>query len=505
MDPKRKKSSYTHERQSFLKEGDNGEKEIVEEDVISEIGQISLLSSSKYSLRRHTMLLDNSTSTYFGKEIPEEDAKKDDTEKDAVESKKRSKFEGLRHMRGFFFIIGYGLFFSLSAIFIKRAYLLAGSDNSVIRYALQLGIMFIITHFKKINCFGPKPQRVLLSLRGFIGQMSILCFHFSITLIDPSDTIAITNSSFIIASVLAWIFLKERFTISHVFALILTISGILLITQPKFLFGKSKSLLAKELNISNCSLELVYPNISQIEDARFIIEKLELKRDSTEFNKTSFNNKKCVLSLINANYKILNETYDLYENHTIEFELEHAPVIKKTSYLFYIGVLLALVYSFGSGATQILIKKLCMSKVHFAVATIYASYFGLPSSILISVILFATGVSHKHFVKELHFHLLPAQILFSVLSALCGIASQICLNFALNYEDASKVSILKTNDLLFAFVLQFFVLNIKPNLLSSIGALLILTGSFSIIAYKIIENNSKSRKNKAKQAENNAK
>ena len=64
-------------------------------------------------------------------------------------------------------------------------------------------------------------------------------------------------------------------TISHAFALIMTIGGILLITQPKFLFGKSKSLLAKELNMSNCSLELVYPKISQIEDARFIIEKLE--------------------------------------------------------------------------------------------------------------------------------------------------------------------------------------------------------------------------------------
>lgn len=145
---------------------------------------------------------------------------------------------------------------------------------------------------------------------------------------------------------------------------------------------------------------------------------------------------------------------------------------------------------------RIIISK----KVHFAVATIYSSYFGIPCSIIVSAALFLTGTSHKHFNYELHFHLLPLQIFYSIASALCGIFSQVCLNLALNYEDASKISILKSLDLLFTFVLQFAILRIEPDLMSCAGAALILAGSTAVVTYKIIENKRNERKKVKKDA-----
>lgn len=100
--------------------------------------------------------------------------------------------------------------------------------------------------------------------------------------------------------------------------------------------------------------------------------------------------------------------------------------------------------------------------------------------------LYLTGVSYQNFNSDTHLEELPLQLAFSLASALCGIISQICLNLALQYEDASKITILKTFDLLFTFILQYLVLRISPNILSIVGASLILLGSFIVIGYKII-------------------
>lgn len=55
--------------------------------------------------------------------------------------------------------------------------------------------------------------------------------------------------------------------------------------------------------------------------------------------------------------------YDNESDSSIMYILEHAPNIKRSSFLFYLGIIFALVYSFGSGAVQVIIKKLCMQKV----------------------------------------------------------------------------------------------------------------------------------------------
>jgi hypothetical protein len=65
--------------------------------------------------------------------------------------------------------------------------------------------------------------------------------------------------------------------------------------------------------------------------------------------------------------------------------------------------------------------------------------------------------------------------------------NQIIFNLSLQYEDASKISIIKTTELFFIFLMQYFFLNIKTDYLNMIGAFLILTSTLIIILYKIFD------------------
>ena len=95
------------------------------------------------------------------------------------------------------------------------------------------------------------------------------------------------------------------------------------------------------------------------------------------------------------------------------------------------------------------------------------------------------------------FELLIFHIMYSAISAILGIIGQCCLNIALQYEDATKISIAKTSDVIFAFVLQLLVLNIKIDILSVIGSLCIVFGTFVVLGFKLLEQKySKTKKNK---------
>ena len=65
--------------------------------------------------------------------------------------------------------------------------------------------------------------------------------------------------------------------------------------------------------------------------------------------------------------------------------------------------------------------------------------------------------------------------------------SQILMNLAVQVEDASRVSILKSTDLLFIFLLQYFILGIHSNLSNTLGAILIFLGALLVMIYKIID------------------
>lgn len=124
--------------------------------------------------------------------------------------------------------------------------------------------------------------------------------------------------------------------------------------------------------------------------------------------------------------------------------------------------------------------------MHWATSTIYVCWFGLPLSILISTILFAFKLSHTNFERERKD--LPLDIFYSVCASCLSVVGQVFLNISFRYEDATKIAITKTIDVLFSFILQYILLSIAIDLLGLLGACSILTGTFFVLIFKLFEN-----------------
>jgi drug/metabolite transporter (DMT)-like permease len=139
------------------------------------------------------------------------------------------------------------------------------------------------------------------------------------------------------------------------------------------------------------------------------------------------------------------------------------------SNMYIFGFASALIAAFFASGSAILLKKLTVSNVHFSVVILFSSYVGFPVSLAISLVLLLTKNEIKDRNKLENISYLGIQILFAFLSALTGCIHQIALNISYRYEDASKISIYRTLDLIFSFIMQFFLLNINPGFFSLIG------------------------------------
>ena len=130
---------------------------------------------------------------------------------------------------------------SLSAIFYKMAASMNGSDNSVFRYLIQLISMICVLKYKKIPLLGQSDQRILLMARSFFGIFAVVLTNFSLKYIDPSNSIVLSHTNIIITAIMSRIFLKEKLGIQHLIAILMSLSGIILISKPSFLFNNQES------------------------------------------------------------------------------------------------------------------------------------------------------------------------------------------------------------------------------------------------------------------------
>jgi drug/metabolite transporter (DMT)-like permease len=289
--------------------------------------------------------------------------------------------------------------------------------------------MLIITRKKGISLFGPKKERKLLLIRACAGTCALITLFFAYKLIDPSECLALMHSSVIITSILARIFLKEKLTLAHMIALLLTVTGVFLISKPKFIVEAFSNITINDENVYNRSLNL---SISQM----------------VPHNPTHY--------------------------------------FSKTFYVT-LGIVLSLVSALGNSIVQVMLKKLCIRKVHYSIVTIYVTYVGFPVSAFIIFILSVTGASHSNFKLELN--VLPLHIFYTFLAAVFGVLGQVFLNVSMNYEDASKIAIVKSMDLFFTFALQYIVLSTPIDAYSILGSISILSGAVLVLVFKIVSEN----------------
>ncbi|XP_069467447.1 solute carrier family 35 member G1 [Ambystoma mexicanum] len=277
------------------------------------------------------------------------------------------------------------LLFSSGALLVKKVENVHSVEISAIRCFFQ--ILFILPGliYHKTGFIGPKDQRIFLLLRGFLGSSAMILLYYAIQSMPLADATVITFSSPVLTSIFACICLKERCSIWDLFFTFFTITGVVLIARPPFLFG------------------------AQLEGI---------------------------------------EGGD-YTNH-----------LK--------GTLAAVASAIGSACALVVLRKMGKS-VHFTLSIWYYAVIGLIESITALSIMGEWSLPYCGIDRWL-----------LIFIGMLGLGGQIFLVKALQIEKAGPVAVMRTMDVVFAFMFQFLFLNYSPTWWSVGGALCVVSSTAGI-------------------------
>jgi drug/metabolite transporter (DMT)-like permease len=350
----------------------------------------------------------------------------------SLESKRRGNNK-LKRFKGFFFAILAAFCFPSGNLFIKKAHLLNGFQHLVVFYVFKLTLILLVNAVARENPLGKKKVRCLLTARGIFGTLGGMFLYIGLVIIPISDSSAISHSSIIITAVLSRIILKEKLGPHHLLSLVLTIVGVLLISKPTFLFASINSAIIKHSNVSSFT----------------------------------FNN----------------------GTNQSKLAASNTPGGASSELIFLLGVLLVFFSAFFYGSLHIIIKKLCNYKIKWFVVTIYDCYFGLPSALVVSYLIYQFKLFNYDGVDifAIDTNSMLMQLLYSCLSAFFILAGQVSVNLSLIYENPTKVSIIKAFDTVVAFCLQIIILKIKVDKWSLLGSISILIGVFIVFLFKLLD------------------
>lgn len=143
---------------------------------------------------------------------------------------------GLRYMLASTF------FFSMMSVLVKIGGEVCGFESAQLVFARSFVALWLsgwALRRQKI-AFWKTPHRKLLLLRGVLGFIGLNCFFYAVTKLPLADATVIQYMNPVFVTVLAAIFLKERFRLWGIVGLICCLSGVLCMAQPSFLFGSSR-------------------------------------------------------------------------------------------------------------------------------------------------------------------------------------------------------------------------------------------------------------------------
>lgn len=253
-----------------------------------------------------------------------------------------------------------------------------------------LSIVFPSTGF-----LGPRDMRIYLFFRGFLGSNAMILLFYAVQQMPLADATVIMFSNPVFTALLAWIFLKERCTIWDAVFTVFTLTGVVLIARPPFLFGERVAGLEAD-----------------------------------------------------------------YYSH-----------IKGTAAAFAGAV--------GAACTMVILRKMGKS-VHYYLSVWYYAVIGLVECV---VTLFVLG--------EWRLPSCGADRWIMMLIAVLGIAGQTFLTKALQVEKAGPVALMRTTDVVLAFIFQFLFLNRKPTWWSLGGALCVVSSTTGVALRKWVNSNRK--------------
>lgn len=141
-----------------------------------------------------------------------------------------------KNLHGIAFSLLCSFFSTLGHVLVKKAQITSGSEQAFVRYLVQGLIMSFFVCLTNNSFLGEKSSRKFLAVRGFFGMLAMLCIHFAIKFITPSDAVALIHLNTVFVALIARLALNEKISLVHVVCLMVSGLGVWFITQPTFLF-----------------------------------------------------------------------------------------------------------------------------------------------------------------------------------------------------------------------------------------------------------------------------
>ncbi|XP_061563928.1 solute carrier family 35 member G1 [Cololabis saira] len=139
---------------------------------------------------------------------------------------------------GLFYAFLATVFFSIIALLVKTIQGIHAIEISAIRCFFQMLFVFPLLIYHKTGFLGPRDKRIYLVLRGFLGSNAMILLFYAVQQMPLADATVIMFSNPVFTSLLAWIFLKEKCTLWDCLFTAFTLTGVILIARPPFLFGE---------------------------------------------------------------------------------------------------------------------------------------------------------------------------------------------------------------------------------------------------------------------------
>ena len=138
---------------------------------------------------------------------------------------------GLRYM------VAAAFFFSLMSLFVKLAgQRLPAVEIVFFRSAVMLVISTMLVRRAGLSIWGNNKRMLLV--RGFLGFGALLCFFYAVTKLPLADVTVLHFTNPVFTALLASLFLAESMRGREVAGLVLSLTGVVFIVRPSFLFGQ---------------------------------------------------------------------------------------------------------------------------------------------------------------------------------------------------------------------------------------------------------------------------
>ncbi|XP_037661261.1 solute carrier family 35 member G1 [Choloepus didactylus] len=142
---------------------------------------------------------------------------------------------------GLFYTLLSAFLLSVGSLFVKKLQDIHAVEISAFRCMFQMVFILPCLIYRKTGFIGPKSQRIFLIFRGVFGSTAMILLYYAFQETSLADATVITFSSPVFTSIFAWLFLKEKYSPWDALFTIFTITGVILIVRPPFLFGSSTS------------------------------------------------------------------------------------------------------------------------------------------------------------------------------------------------------------------------------------------------------------------------